>query len=146
MSANSHPDRSNTERVFARVFTVVGGIFWIATAFAGPYAFQDATLMGAFSVAVYPLVFTAGMLIIGWFYERLAAGILAIGAIGTIGWGAIMGWEFSVWLIMLLFFVTPTVIAATLFYLAGDRPSGEPVESPSDEPAESATTRRSVAA
>lgn len=135
MSAKrNHPDRPNTERVFARVFTVVGGVFWIATAFAGPYVFQDASVLGAFSVAVYPLVFTIGMLTIGWFYERLAAGILAIGAIGTIAWGVIMGWEFAVWLIMLLFFVTPTVIAATLFFLAGDRPSGDALESAKSQP------------
>jgi len=134
MATNSHPDRPNTERLFARVFTIVGGIFWIVTAFAGPYVFQDASVLGAFSVAIYPLVFTLGMLAIGWFYERLAGILLAIGAIGTIVWGVIMGWEFSVWLIMLLFFVTPTVIAATLFFLAGDRPAGEPVESPVNRP------------
>ena len=111
----------NTERLFARAFTVLGGIFWVASAFAGPYVYGGKSVAGAFGVALYPLLFTAGVLIIGWFYERLVSLILALGAIGTIAWGVIMGWESSVWAIMLIFFVAPTVVSALLFFLAGSK-------------------------
>jgi len=111
----------NTERLFARGFTVLGGIFWVVSAFAGPYIYGGKSVVGAFGIALYPLLFTAAILIIGWFYERLVSLILALGAIGTIAWGVIMGWESSVWAIMLIFFVAPTVVSALLFFLAGSK-------------------------
>jgi hypothetical protein len=125
------PERENTERMFARGFTVLGGIFWIVTAFAGPYVYGGKDVVGAFGVAIYPLVFTAAVLAIGWFYERLTALLLAVGAIGTIAWGVIMQWPSTVWAIMLIFFVAPTVVSAVLFYLAGsqaDSHKGETAE------------------
>ena len=121
MSEQDILERKNTERIFARAFTVLGGIFWIGAAFAGPYVYQGQSVMGAFNTAIYPLIFTIGVLVIGWFQERLAALVLVLGAVGTIAWGAIDGrWEPFVWGIMLVFFVTPTVISAVLFYLAGN--------------------------
>ena len=123
MNAQDTAERKNVERIFARVFTVIGGIFWIGSAFMGPYVYQGASVLGAFQTAIYPLAFTVAVLVIGWFYERLAALILALGAIGTIAWGVISGtWEPFVWGIMLAFFVTPTVISAVLFFLAGNAP------------------------
>lgn len=124
MSNETMAERKNTERMFARGFTILGGIFWIATAFAGPYIYGGKSLAGAFGVAIYPLVFTIAVLAIGWFYERLVALLLAIGAVGTIAWGVIMGWPAQVWAIMLIFFVAPTVVAAVLFYLAGSQDAG----------------------
>ncbi len=113
-------DRRGFERWLARGFTIFGGLFWIATAFAGPYVFGGKSFLGAFSIAVFPFIFTVGVLAIGWFYERFTALILALGAIGTVVWGVIMGWEMSVWMIMVAFFVAPTIVAAVLFYLAGE--------------------------
>jgi len=121
MSAEVNLERKNAERIFARAFTVLGGVFWIGLAFAGPYVYGGKTVVGAFQTAIFPLAFTVGILILGWFYERLTALILALAALGTIAWGLIWGgWEPFVWGIMLLFFVTPTIISAVLFYLAGN--------------------------
>jgi hypothetical protein len=125
MDTETTPARENTERMFARGFTILGGIFWIVTAFAGPYMYGGKSLVGAFGVAIYPLIFTIAVLAIGWFYERLVSLLLAVGAIGTIAWGVIMGWEPTVWAIMLIFFVAPTVIAAILFFLAGSKAEGQ---------------------
>jgi len=119
MNPKTTSERKTAERVFARGFTILGGIFWTVTAFAGPYVYGGKTIVGAFGIAVFPLMFTVGVLALGWFHERLTALILAVGAMGTIAWGVIMGWEPSVWIIMMSFFVTPTIIAALLFYLAG---------------------------
>jgi hypothetical protein len=121
MSAEVNLERKNAERIFARGFTVLGGVFWVGLAFAGPYVYGGQTVLGAFQTAIYPLVFTVGVLVLGWYYERLAALILALSALGTIAWGLIWGgWEPFVWVIMIGFFVTPTVISAVLFYLAGN--------------------------
>lgn len=118
-------ERKSIERIFARGFTVIGGLFWITAAFAGPYVYrgQDA-LHVLLTQAIYPLVFTVAVLAIGWFYERIAAAVLTLGAVGTLIWGAVMAlqgapWEPLVWGIVLVFFVAPAVIAAALFYLAG---------------------------
>jgi len=130
MSAEVNRERKNTERIFARGFTLLGGIFWIAAAFAGPWAYGGQSFLSSLTtLAIYPLIFTVGVLALGWFYERLTALILALGAAGTVVWGLIMGWEGPVWIIMLAFFVTPTVIAAVLFYLAGNTPATDPQES-----------------
>ena len=131
MSAEVNRERKNTERIFARGFTILGGIFWIGAAFAGPWAYGGQSFLSSLTTyAIYPLIFTIGVLALGWFYERLTALILALGAVGTVAWGLIMQqWEGGVWLIMLLFFVTPTVIAAVLFYLAGNTPASDPKDS-----------------
>lgn len=121
MSAEVNVERKNTERIFARAFTLLGGVFWIGAAFAGPYVYGGQSVRAAFGTAIYPLIFTVGVLALGWFYERLTALILALGAVGTIAWGFINGtWEPFVWGIMLAFFVAPTVVAAVLYYLAGN--------------------------
>lgn len=119
--SNETGARQNTERLFARGFTILGGIFWIAAAFAGPYVYGGKSIVGAFGIAIYPLLFTIAVLAIGWFYERLVSLLLAVGAVGTIAWGIIMGWESAVWAIMLIFFIAPTVVAALLFFLAGGK-------------------------
>lgn len=119
MHAEAAPNRKNTERALARGFTILGGAFWIIAAFTGPFIFGGGSIAGAFGIAVYPLVFTVGVLAVGWFYERLVSVLLAIAAVGTFSWGLIMGWEAAVWAIMLAFFIAPTVIAAALFFLAG---------------------------
>jgi hypothetical protein len=122
-------ERKNAEHIAALLFTVVGGVFWITTALVGSQislttspaaAFVDiAGKMGAFA----PLVYTLAVLVIGYFQERIAALILALGAIGTIVWGFVAGWETNVWTIMLVFFVAPTIIAMVLFWLAGGKTS-----------------------
>ena len=128
MSAASTAERKNVERIFARAFTVLGGIFWIGSAFAGTYVYHGQDIVHSIlGQAIYPLIFTVGVLALGWFYERLTALILALGAVGTVAWGFINGtWEPFVWGIMLAFFVTPTIIAAVLFYLAGNVPATDP--------------------
>jgi hypothetical protein len=124
MDTESTPARQNTERLFARGFTILGGVFWIVAAFAGPYMYLGKSVAGAFGYAIYPLIFTIAVFAIGWFSERLVSMLLAVGAIGTIAWGVIMGWETTVWAIMLIFFIAPTVVAAILYFLAGSKAEG----------------------
>ena len=129
MSEQDRAERKNTERIFARGFAVLGGIFWVATAFAGPYVYRGTDAVHALlGQAIYPLVFTIAVLAIGWFYERIAAFILALAAAATVMWGVVLGvqgagWEPFVWGIVLVFFVAPVVVSAVLFYLAGNAPA-----------------------
>lgn len=121
MNTESTPALENTERMLARGFTILGGVFWIVAAFAGPYIYGGSSILGAFGFAAIPLVFTTSVLAIGWFYERAVSLVLAVAAGGTVAWGLITGWESSLWAIMFVFFVAPTVVAALLFFLAGSK-------------------------
>lgn len=121
MSPETSPTLENNARMFARGFTILGGVFWIVAAFSGPFIFGGGSIVGAFGFAAIPLLFTTAVLAVGWFYERAVSIVLAVAAIGTIVWGVTMGWERNVWAIMLGFFIAPTVVAALLFLLAGMR-------------------------
>ena len=134
MSAEVNRERKNTERIFARGFTVLGGVFWIVAAFA----FAGPLTKGGIVYPLVPLVFTAVVLTLGWFYERLTALILGLAALGTVAWGIIMQWSDPiVWGVMLGLFVGPTVVAAVLFYLAGNTPAPDVAEP--DQPAAGAS-------
>lgn len=132
---DNNPALQNNERMFARGFTVLGGVFWIVAAFAGPFIYGGSSILGAFGFAAIPVLFTSAVLAIGWFYERVVSMILAVAAVGTMAWGAVVGWESNVWGIMLVFFIAPTVIAALLFFLAGSKARAYGAESPSEPPA-----------
>lgn len=121
MDAHASLALENNERMFARGFTIFGGIFWIAAAFAGPFFFSGGSLAGAFGFAAIPLVFTLLVLAIGWFYERAISIVLAVAGLGTVAWGVLVSWESNVWVIMLVFFIAPTLVAALLFFLAGSK-------------------------
>ncbi len=127
---SSRDERRNVEHIAALLFTIIGGVFWITTALVG----TQISLIGSSPAAAFvglneqlgawlPLIYTVGVLIIGYFQERIAAMILAAGAVGTIVWGFLAGWETNVWVIMMLFFVSPTIVAMVLFWLAGGRSS-----------------------
>jgi hypothetical protein len=122
-------ERKNVEHIAALIFTTIGGVFWIVTALVGSNLGTTNPAAGFVQIggAFAPLVYTIAVLIIGYFQERIAALILALGAVGTIAWGVIAGWETNVWIIMLVFFVSPTIISMVLFYLAGGKASDSAV-------------------
>lgn len=141
MSDEADRERRNTERIFARSFTILGGIFWIVAAFAGTWASGGQSVVTSMlRGGIYPLMFTVGVLTLGWFYERLTALVLALAALGTVAWGIIMQWSDPiVWGVMLSLFVAPTVVAAVLFYLAADTPAT--VRQPADSAPDSADAK-----
>lgn len=112
------PTRMSIERISARTFVVLGGLFWTIAAFAGPYFFGAVGLTAALGNAFVPLAITVAALAIGWFYERLAAALLVAGALTILVIGAFMAWEPVVWLVIVGFIVVPMVISAALFGLA----------------------------
>lgn len=111
-------ERMNIERLAARIFVAVGGLLWAAAAFGASFSYQGESLLDSVGTAFLPLAATVIALAIGWFYEKLAALLLAIGAAGVIGFGVFAGWEAGVWFTMAAVLIAPMLIAALLFMLA----------------------------
>jgi len=108
----------SVERMFARGFVVLGGAFWVAAAFAGPFAFGDVGVAASLKTAMWPLAATAVTLAIGWTDERIAA-VLLFGASAAVPiWGVLYGWEPGVWALMTCVLIAPMAIAGVLFLLA----------------------------
>lgn len=106
------------ERNIARGFVIAGGSFWSIASFAGLYLFQERGLASALMAALIPLVACAATLIIGWYYERVAAALLVLASMGVVAWGVIYQFELGVWGIMSVFLMGPMLTAAVLFWLA----------------------------
>ena len=116
---NHRTDAASVERLFARGLVVAGGLFWIIAMFAGRYVFGDSGTNDAVRTAIWPFAAACATLIVGWTYERLAALLLVAGSTGVIVWGVLFGWEIGVWIIMATVLISPMLLAAVLFTLAG---------------------------
>ncbi len=106
------------ERGVARAFVLLGGAFWSIAAFAGLYNFQATGAQAALIAAAIPLVACAVTLIVGWYYERFTAALLAVASFAVIAWGVVYGFETGVWVLMGLSLIGPMATAGTLFWMA----------------------------
>jgi hypothetical protein len=111
-------DAMNTQRIFARGFVIAGGIFWVAAAFGAMNAYLGKSIAQSIGTALIPLALAVAAFLIGWFYERLASVVLAVGGVVVIAWGVLGAWEMGVWLTMGVFLLAPIAISALLFLLA----------------------------
>ncbi|MHB1340632.1 MAG: hypothetical protein ACYC77_02340 [Coriobacteriia bacterium] len=112
-------EEMNYERLFARLFVGLGGIFWVAAVFGMDFGYRDKGAFESMQSALILLAVVAAVLAIGWFFENLAAALLAAGAIGAAAWGVVTGWESGVWFIMAAVLIAPMVVSGALFFLAG---------------------------
>jgi hypothetical protein len=111
-------EQMNAQRIFARVFVVVGGLFWVFMAWGASWAYQGAPFTQALGGALIYAAAIALIFILGLFYENLTAAILALGAVAVVVYGVVMGWEVGVWGTVFFFFVLPMLIASALYFLA----------------------------
>lgn len=111
-------DRMNFERLGARAFVLLGGLFWVAAAFGADFGYRDKGVLASATTALLPLGITIGTFVLGWFYERLAAAVLAAAAAVVIVWGVMAAWESGVWWTMTAVLIAPMIVAALLFLLA----------------------------
>jgi len=111
-------EQMNAQRIFARVFVVVGGLFWVFMSWGASWAYQGAPFTEALGGALIYAGAIALIFVIGLFYENVAAAILAAGAVGVVVYGVIMGWEVGVWGTVFFFFILPMLIASGLYFLA----------------------------
>ena len=118
-------ERVNVSRILARAMIAVGGVIWAVMFFSAAsgqsyanltYNFREVTSAGV--SALIPLILTIGVFVLAMFYERLAAVILFIGAVGVVVYGVIMGWEVLLWASVLLALAVPMVVSGALLLLA----------------------------
>ena len=114
----THSNRMNMDRIFARAFVVAGGVFWMIASFAAVYSFVKASASAALLAAVYVFAATVATLVIGWFFERTAAALLVLASAAVVVWGVMASWELGVWILMALFLIGPMLTAAVLFAMA----------------------------
>jgi hypothetical protein len=118
-------EQMNFQRLAARIFVAIGGLLWVFMFFASNTAarysglsYSPGEVVDAGVSALIPLGVTVIALAVGWFYEKLAAVLLVLGAVGVVAWGAVAGWETGVWMLVGIFIIAPMLIAALLFWLA----------------------------
>lgn len=111
-------DEMNVQRIMARAFVVMGGLFWVAMIWGAQWAYEGAPVTQALGYAAVVAAGIAVVFVIGMFYENIAAILLAVGALAVIVFGFVSGWESGVWGIAFFFFVVPMVAAAVLYALA----------------------------
>ncbi len=126
LSRTCNTESANTERIIARVFVVLGGLFWILMFFGSQtdaryehLVYDAAGVESGLVNALIPLGVTVATFVLGMFYERLTALLLLLGAAGVVVWGVLFEWEMGVWLVIGLLIIAPMVIAAILYWLAG---------------------------
>jgi hypothetical protein len=116
----------NVERVLARSFVVLGGLFWTLAFFGAntraSYAYFVYTLPEIERAAMYaliPLSITAAVFVLGMFYERIAGLVLLAIAASMIVYGVVnhLG-EVVLWVTAVGVLVVPSAIAAVLYLLA----------------------------
>jgi hypothetical protein len=107
-SQEAAENRIYLERGVARAFVIGGGL----------YSFRDAGALRAFLVAGIPLAATILTLIVGWYWERIAAAMLAVASIGAVYYGLSVQFDAGVWLLVTLTLIGPMMTAAVLFWLA----------------------------
>jgi len=127
LSRTCKTDRMNIERLIARAFVIVGGLFWVVMYFGANtkqhYAdlvYSAADIEKAIPSALLPLAVTIVVFVLGLFYERLTAVLLLALAAGIVGYGVIAQWDSAgLWMTILTLIVAPMLIAALLYWLAG---------------------------
>lgn len=126
LSRTCRTESMNVERIIARLFVVLGGLFWIFMLWGsqtgsgyslGPLSSSE--IRSALGSAAIPLAFTIAVFVLGLFFERLTALVLLLAASAVIIWGIVAAWESGVWMMAIAILVAPILIAAALYWLAG---------------------------
>ena len=107
-----------TKRGIARAFVIVGAVFWSFATFANLYSSGQTGAGEAALAALLPLGASLVTLVIGWYWERLTAAALMLGAIGVFAWGVVYQFSVQTWAIMAVMLIGPMVTASVLFWLA----------------------------
>ena len=117
-SAQRAKGRIGVERNVARAFVIVGGVFWGVAAFAGLYSYRQTGVWWALLAAFIPFVATVATLIVGWYYERFTAALLAVASAAVVYWGVVNQFEAGVWMLVTIALIGPMMTASVLFWMA----------------------------
>jgi len=116
----------NIERILARAFVVVGGLFWTLAFFGANTRASYATFVytlpevgRASAIALIPLALTAGVFVLGLYYERLAGVALSAMVVGMLAYGVVLHLDEPVlWTTAITVLVAPAAISSVLYLLA----------------------------
>jgi hypothetical protein len=106
------------QRIAARLFAGLGAVIWSLLAIALSFNLQTPNAAMLVILVAVPLVLSILALALGWFYENLGAALLFAGAVATVVWGLVEGWELGVWGITALVLIAPEIVAGVLFLMA----------------------------
>lgn len=116
----------NVERILARSFVVLGGLFWTLTFFGANtkasyanFVYTLPEIGRAAMFALIPLTITVGVFALGMFYERIAglvllAIVVAMNVYGVVNYPG----EVVLWATAVSVLVAPAAVAAVLYLLA----------------------------
>jgi hypothetical protein len=110
--------RVTVERGTARAFVVAGGVFWSIASLAGLYTLHLTGMNDALLAGFFPLVACAATLVVGWYYERIAAAALLVASIAMVAYGVIYQFDAGAWLLVTFALVGPMMTASVLFWTA----------------------------
>lgn len=111
-------EQMNIQRIFARLFVLLGGVLWVFMAWGAQWAYKGAPITQAMGSALIYVIAIAVIFVIGLFYEYVASAILGAGALAIIVIGLFGGWEPGVWSLAIFFFVIPMLVASALYAAA----------------------------
>ena len=93
MTAKCNQDRLTVERIAARSFVVLGGLFWVIATFSAERVFRGGSDLISARNALLPLALTVIVFVIGMFWEYAVSALLAATSAGVLAWGFYAGWE-----------------------------------------------------
>lgn len=114
----SAPAHIAIERGVARAFVILGAAFWSVATFVELYSAGGSGAGEAALTALIPLGASLVTLVVGWYWERLTAAALMLGAIGVVAYGVVYGFGGQTWMILTAMLIGPMVTASVLFWLA----------------------------
>lgn len=106
------------KRGIARAFVVVGAGFWSLATFAELYSLSSSGVGDATLAAIIPLGASLATLVVGWYWERLTAAVLALGAVAAVAWAVIYQFTPVAWAIVTFALIGPMLTASVLFWQA----------------------------
>lgn len=105
------------KRGVARAFVILGAAFWSLAAYS-EYAFNGSGATQAALMALVPLGASLATLVIGWYWERVTAVLLAVASLGVVAAGVIYGFAPQVWAVVTFALIGPMMTASVLFWAA----------------------------
>jgi len=118
--------RVNVERILARSFVLLGGLFWTLAFFGANtrasytnFVYTLPEVGRAATMALIPLAITVSVFVLGMYFERLAGVLLLLISAAMIAYGVVnyLG-EVVLWVTAVSVLVAPSAIAAILYLFA----------------------------
>jgi hypothetical protein len=136
MMRTKNTGQLNIDRVFARLFVLLGGVFWVFAFFGANtkasysnFVYTLPELEKAATMALIPLAIVVFVFVLGLFYERLTGIVLVAIALAMLVWGLVNNpGEVVLWVTALSILVAPTVVSAAMYELAARRQEAQELE------------------